>query len=83
MKLDTGATGAISGFSFAAGGLIELSGQTSSDISVAINLTEAQNLHNVSSWAVKIDGKNKTNCRVRATAKGFAVEKRGFVLVVR
>ena len=83
LKLDTGATGAISGFSFAAGGLIELSGQTSSDISVAINLTEAQNLHNVSSWAVKINGKNKTNCRVRATAEGFAVEKRGFVLVVR
>ena len=83
LKLDADATGVISGFSFAVGGLIELSGQAPSDMPVAVNLSEAQNLHNVTSWAVKIGGKNKPNYRVRATAEGFAVVKRGLVLSVR
>ena len=83
LKLDAGATGAIGGFSFAAGGLIELSGRTSPDMSVAVDLSEARNLHNVSTWAVKIGGKSKPNYRVRATSAGFAVKKSGLVLFVR
>jgi hypothetical protein len=83
LKLDAEATGAIGGFSFAAGGLIELSGRTSPDMSVAVDLSEARNLHNVSTWAVKIGGKSKPNYRVRATSAGFAVKKSGLVLLVR
>lgn len=83
VKLDENATGAISGFSFAAAGVFEVSSLSSSSTVLPIDLSDADNLHNVSAWMVRVGGKDKSSYGVKATANGFVVQKNGLVVVVR
>jgi hypothetical protein len=83
LRLDAGAVGSISGFRFASGGTLELTGEVPRyGMEIALGLEGAGDISNIASWSVKIGGR-VTSKKVRARPDGLVVADCGTIITVR
>jgi hypothetical protein len=82
LKLDVNAQGSIKGFAFAAEGCLEIAGELPKEgATISLDLNEAENAANLSSWSVKVNGEI-TGKKLRAGKNGLEVYNRGLILKV-
>jgi hypothetical protein len=83
LKLDADASGSISGFAFAPGGTLELSGEVpEGGLELPVKLEGSSGLGNFATWLVKVNGKVCAKT-VRASADGITVSDKGLILRIK